>query len=245
MLVKPKAKSQWKEAEVQPAPDGHRRVFYLTGAQFGVSDIALQRIKVARFSDLNDPFELLGVDRTDLKDRAALREQTKAINEQTGLICFSASWKNPVLWGHYAEKHSGICMGFDVPDSHLQKVIYAERLNSLNKDKRTGEPKLTADDLDRLRRTKFKDWAYEEEMRLFVPLGALKSESGKYFYPFSDDLSLREVVLGARCEIGIDAIRRLVDSRTTVQKARLAFRSFSVVPDRQASRIRIRERASG
>jgi hypothetical protein len=232
-------------AEVEPPPPDHRRVFYLTGAQFAVSDIALQRIKIARFSDLNDPFELLGVDRSDLENRSALLKQTKDIDEQSGLICFSGSWKNPVLWGHYAEKHTGICMGFDVPESSLHEVVYAESMDSLKKDKKTGEPKLTANDLDRLKRTKFKDWAYEEEMRMFVPLGAMKSESGKYFYPFSKQLSLREVVLGARCEIKLEAIRRIVDSRTTVQKARLAFRSFSVVPHKNASRIRIETNASG
>ena len=37
------------------------RVYYLTGAQFALSNLALRRIKNARFGDLNDPFELLGV----------------------------------------------------------------------------------------------------------------------------------------------------------------------------------------
>ena len=38
------------------------RVYYLTGAPFALSNLALRRIKIARFEDLNDPFELLGVD---------------------------------------------------------------------------------------------------------------------------------------------------------------------------------------
>jgi len=31
------------------------RVYYLTGAQFAISKLALRRIKIARFKDLNDP----------------------------------------------------------------------------------------------------------------------------------------------------------------------------------------------
>jgi hypothetical protein len=37
------------------------RVFYLTGAQFALSNLALRRVKISRFEDLNDPFELLGI----------------------------------------------------------------------------------------------------------------------------------------------------------------------------------------
>ena len=35
------------------------RVYYLTGAQFALNNIALRRLKIARIEDLNDPFELL------------------------------------------------------------------------------------------------------------------------------------------------------------------------------------------
>jgi len=80
------------------------RVYYLTGEQFGLSNLALRRLKVARFEDLNDPFELLGVDIGDRAIRTALRATKKQINDTKGLICFSRSWKNPLMWGHYAEK---------------------------------------------------------------------------------------------------------------------------------------------
>ena len=35
------------------------RLYHLTIAEHAVSDIALGRLKVARFSDLNDPFEVI------------------------------------------------------------------------------------------------------------------------------------------------------------------------------------------
>ena len=86
------------------------RVFYLTGAQYGISNIALRRIKVSRFSELNDPFELLGVSLADKAKRKAFRLTKEKIDKSKGLICFSRNWRNPVLWGHYAEKHTGIAL---------------------------------------------------------------------------------------------------------------------------------------
>ncbi len=229
--------SQEKALAGNSPPDGFKRVYYLTPAQFAISNVALRRVKVARFSDLNDPFELLGVDRSNVKNRHALRKKTGKINDETGLLCFSKSWSNPVLWGHYGERHAGICMGFDVFEDHLHEVEYEESLGQVKRDSKTGELVLTTKDIDRIMRTKFKDWKYEQEMRFFVKLSRLQDEAGKFFYPLSKKLVLRELILGPKCEIGIDAVRRLVDTSVTVQKARLAFRKFAVVVDKKASMI--------
>jgi hypothetical protein len=59
-------------------------------------------------------------------------------------------------------------------------------------------------------------------------------EDGSYFYPFSNDLALREVILGPLCSLPVDPIRSLVNSTyqlVDVRKARLAFKWFKVVPD--------------
>ena len=79
------------------------RVYNLTGAQFAVSNLALRRIKIARFRDLNDPFELLGVNLAAKNYRLAFRSTKEEIDKDQGIICFSKHWKNPLLWGHYAE----------------------------------------------------------------------------------------------------------------------------------------------
>lgn len=103
------------------------RVYYLTGAAFALSNLALRRVKVSRFSDLNDPFELLAVDLGDKDHRKAFRTTKDKINADKGLICLSESWSNPLLWGHYAEKHTGIALGFEIPEKLLNPVIYAEK----------------------------------------------------------------------------------------------------------------------
>jgi len=128
------------------------------------------------------------VNLTDRGRRAAFRTSKDEINRDKGLICFSKSWKNPLLWGHYAEKHTGIGLGFDVPDYLLAPVIYSKRLLKIENDPKTKQPILTEEIVDKLLRTKFYDWKYEDEMRLFVRLDHNTVESGMYFYSFSPDL---------------------------------------------------------
>jgi Protein of unknown function (DUF2971) len=215
------------------------RVYYLTGAQFALSNLALRRIKIARFEDLNDPFELLGVDVGDKEHRATFRARKEQINASKGLICFSKSWSNPLIWGHYAEKHTGICLGFDVPAKLLAPVIYAKRLLKMKIDPKTRKPKPTEKAVNQLLRTKFFDWKYEDEMRLFVELDDGTVESGKYFYSFSEDLILREIILGPRCELPIEGVRNIVaefKSPVAVLKSRIAFTRFEVLKNKVASR---------
>ena len=214
------------------------RVFYLTGAQFALSNIALRRLKISRFEDLNDPFELLGINVGDPKHRAAFRATRQEINKTKGLICLSRTWSNPLMWGHYAESHAGICLGFDVPDKLLSPVIYAKRLLKMEIDPATKLAKPTESVVNQLLRTKFHDWKYEDEMRLFVELDPKTIESGKYFYSFSEDSVLRQVILGPKCELPIDSIRSLVSTfnpPAEVLKSRIAFTRYKVVESRSLS----------
>jgi hypothetical protein len=44
-----------------------------------------------------------------------------------GVCCFSTSFKNPLLWSHYGDKHNGICIGYNLernPLPIIEKVEY-------------------------------------------------------------------------------------------------------------------------
>ena len=71
-----------------------RRVYYLTGAMTGIACIAMQRLKVSRFSDLNDPFELMGVNVNNKLVRKAFIATRDKLNQTKGLICFTQDWKS-------------------------------------------------------------------------------------------------------------------------------------------------------
>jgi hypothetical protein len=211
------------------------QLFNLTTAEFAISNIALRRIKISRIADLNDPFELLPINMRDKTLRAAARQTRDQIAETRGVICFSRDWSNPVLWSHYADKHRGIALGFEVTDRFAIPVTYEKALSKIEIDQlmTAADP---SEDLGRmLLATKFDDWRYEREFRVFVDLTQHKSEGGLYFCYFDQHLALTSIILGARCEIPISQVRELVSaypSKVHVKRARIAFTKFAVTENR-------------
>lgn len=211
------------------------RVFHFVSAEHGLDDIRRRRVKIATLTELNDPFELFGV---SLQDEA-LRHDLRSVKEQlattVGLLCFSRDWDNPVLWSHYAARHSGLCLGFDVPDGHLHEISYSRRRVVVE----TEQLKTHAIDRAALMRflfTKYSHWRYEAEVRMFVNLRDIVPENGLYFGQFADELRLVTVIVGAQSNVTRLALRdALGDLAPSVKvlKARLAFRTFRVVRQRQ------------
>lgn len=114
-------------AAIPPPDASFLRLYHLTSAEFAVSDIGLGHLKVARFSDLNDPFELMALNLRESRTRKVVREFKDAYDSKTGLLCFSSDWTSPVLWSHYAAKHSGICLGFDLQRGLAEEVQYDDK----------------------------------------------------------------------------------------------------------------------
>jgi hypothetical protein len=198
--------------------------------------VALQRLKIARIADLNDPFELQAA---NVGGNASFKEMMRAwrndLQKDKGLLCFSRHWYNPVLWSHYADKHRGICLGFALSDRLAIEVTYVrERIPA--PVARDGNIALNTQYVDQLLTTKFEHWAYESEVRVFLQLDHTTAEHGLFFYEFSRELSLEEVILGPLCELSLESVRRLV-ARTKpdvhVLRARLADKFFNVVPDEE------------
>jgi len=206
------------------------RVFHFRNAQFGIKSLRERRLKIARITKLNDPFEFLGMELSDCRFRKDIHAAQNKFSKSTGILCFSASWRNPVQWTHYAEQHSGIAMGFDVPDELLSKIHYVtERLPAIAPvDSATMKRCLT---------TKFAHWSYEEEYRRFIRLAFATRENGFYFLPFSDDLRLKEVIVGPKSRLSrlevIDALGELAPE-VTVFKSRPAYKTFRVVKNQNA-----------
>lgn len=199
------------------------RVYHFLNEQFGLKDLKERRLKVAQIMDLNDPFEFLGVDLTNKDLRRALKETKQELSKSNGLLCFSRNWTNPLLWGHYADKHKGLCLGVEIPDAHLAEVEYvSERL--------PAPPAIDEPFIKKLLLTKFKHWQYEKEYRVFVSL--TDEINGYYYADFSDSLRLKQVIVGDQSSITraqlSDTLGDLVND-VEVFKARAAFRSFEVV----------------
>lgn len=243
MPMRPELREEWDAAGygrkmgsacvVPPPPNGILRVYHLTSAEFAINDIALGRMKVARFSDLNDPFELKALNFGGKIARRAAEKFRTDYDHHTGLLCFSRNWTNPVLWSHYGAKHRGICLGFNVEKDLLEEVQYKDQRPLRNLD--DADPnQMTNHDLNLLRRTKYKHWEYEEEFRHFVSIDECIREGRLHFREFGHSIVLIEVILGYQCDLSLDVVRRLTGAHcqdATTFKARLAFKTFDVVPD--------------
>lgn len=211
-------------------------LFNLSSAEYAISNIALGRIKISRIGDLNDPFELLPFNIQDKKLRAAARLTRDHIAETRGVLCFSRNWFNPVLWSHYADKHRGMALGFEVRDRFAIPVSYEKTLTEVEIDQLASSPDPAKDFGRVLLATKFEDWRYENEFRIFVDLTQHESEGGLYFCYFDSDLVLTSVVLGARCSVPIGQVRKLVSQyphKVRVTQARMAFTKYEVTEDKR------------
>ena len=232
--VKAGYQSTMGSAEVVPPPKDPAfiRVYHFTTSEFAISDIGLARLKVARFSDLNDPFELLAPRYSDPERRAAIREFKRDYDAVTGLLCFSRNWTNPILWSHYAAKHTGVCLGFDLRRSCGHIVQYEP--SRLQQELESREKTAVPDEFKEvLIKTKFKHWEYEEEIRFIIPLEKATKEGVLHFFEFNEDLKLSEVVLGSLCTMNISKIRSLVSKiyeNVKTFQSRLALKTFNIVP---------------
>lgn len=208
------------------------RVYHFLSLKYGLEDLVKRRLKIARINELNDPFELLGVSLSDSVIRRTFQKRKEEFSREHGLLCFSRDWQNPVQWSHYADKHGGLCLGFDVPNQWVKRVVYCKRRIKTSNDQ-TFTRHLPLDDFaTSILFTKFSHWSYEKEMRAVVPLQVCNLENGLYFEGFSDRLKLQEVIIGAASTITRSEVRSVLGkfaTSITARKARLAFRSFRVV----------------
>jgi Protein of unknown function (DUF2971) len=205
------------------------RVYHFVNKQYGLENIRKRRLKISRLAELNDPFEFLGADLSHQESRKALVATKAKLSKTRGLICFSRLWDNPVLWGHYADKHRGICLGFDIPEASLNKVIY---VNS-----RLPWPTVPDEEfMKQLLFTKFNHWSYENEYRSYTSLSDKIDDL--YFLDFSENLKLVEVIVGLESDISrLELTHSLGDLSASVKvcKARAAFKSFSIVENKNSA----------
>jgi hypothetical protein len=208
----------------------HMLVYHYLAAEWALDDLRKRRVKIATFDDLNDPFELLVFNMSDKNLREKLTQFKEKEARKYGFLCFSRSWKNPVLWSHYADKHRGFCLGFIVRDDMAKEISYIKRRLVLD-IKTVGEK-----DMHQLLWTKYKGWSYEEEVRLYARLQRPDGSTTFYFHDFDNDVQLKEIIAGPLCSVAKatiqDAIGGSVGS-VRIVKARLAFQTFEVVENLQ------------
>lgn len=213
------------------------RLYYFTTAQFGLETIRDSRLKIARINESNDPFEFQGL-ALKRKDRRAWNKLKDKMGERFGLICMSQDWRHPMLWGHYADKHQGLCLGFDVTEKGMfRKVDYFVERPTLNEFGRKSLADLDTDKIIDILFMKFAAWSYETEYRAVRMLEEEEHDlvNDRYFLPLSRGLNLVQVIVGARSLVTRDRLAGVLGSRkdtVTSFKTRAGFRDFEVIENK-------------
>ena len=203
-------------------------VYYFTSEEYGLINLENKHLKVSDFSNLNDPFELLGIEMSDKDVRAAVQFEKSQIAKTKGLLCFSENKYDPVQWAHYGDSHKGVCLGFEIPETNLKQVNYvSSRLAKSTLDDPNKHEKLLT--------TKFKHWAYEQERRLIVNLSSQIS-NGLVFEDFSADMTLKEIYIGCKSDLTFSDIQKKYESdgeKVVIKHTRPAFKDFRIVWDKK------------
>lgn len=202
-----------------------------------IDDLRHRRLKISVLSDLNDPFELLSTELRSRGHRQVFSSFRDDFATRYGILSFSRSWQNPLLWSHYAEKHKGICLGFYVPrDSNsLMPISYTGRRLVGIVERVIDRHKFDEAAMRRVLRTKFEDWRYEKEARIFTRLEDRDATTGLYFADFQPKLRLQQVILGPRFAESTQELLELIKGfgkQVSIIQSRLAFRSFRVIRNR-------------
>jgi hypothetical protein len=209
--------------------DSPERLYHFTTAEHALSDLHHRHLKIAQFDDLNDPFELKSVNLCDPVlaqtfdgiEEIGFEGFKAGIARQWGVLCFSEEKTDVLQWAHYAERHKGICLGFNVTEGQgkFGRVKYeTERFPFPQKPDMDFSWKLLS--------TKSKVWEYEREWRVFLELkeGVSNERAGRvlYFAEFGPELVLQEVILGAASKTSVsDVLQAMQGYSETVRVSRM------------------------
>lgn len=113
-------------------------------------------------------------------------------NKRMGITCFSINEYNPILWGNYTNKGSGVCISFDTNSDKvffrdLYPILYIESLPQIRFDFTKMD-----DGLRNFYTLKNKIWENQKEYRLF------RHKQGLAQY---NPNSIKEIIFGSRTDI--------------------------------------------
>ncbi len=210
------------------------RVFKFLPSGYGLVAIQDRRLKISTFESTNDPFEFLPFDLSRRGYRWAVEQARKRLGNGNGMICFSGDWRSPVIWAHYAEGHGGMCLEFELADfidTRTGGEPFGRPVNYIQHPFPFDDPP-TGETYERMVYTKFADWSYEKEVRVWTT--ATDKDGDHYYMGFGHNLVLHRVLLGVGCPLAEAEIDRAVGpyaSPVAIEKVRRSYNKFQMEID--------------
>lgn len=135
-----------------------------------------------------------------------LLPQLKEIRNKALVSCFSARNDSILMWGHYADKHKGICIGYKRPKQDFYDVEYTTERTKfplydlacivasyvLFDEKPSLDSEMVLKKGLKAFLTKSKDWEYEKEIRCLFSLTNnqrfINIGEGKFLYEMPNEI---------------------------------------------------------
>lgn len=138
------------------------------------------------------------------------------------------------MWAHYAQKHYGVCLGFDLPEEGrvYNKIDYNTKRLQFVLDHTKRLSGFDEQFVEAMCFTKAAEWGYEREYRCMSRLEERDPITGFYYVDFGPNLLLREVILGQRNATPVGQVAKIAgrfSHAVSVFKARAAFNEFAIV----------------
>ncbi|WP_165595557.1 DUF2971 domain-containing protein [Methylovorus sp. MM2] len=210
--------------------------------KWGLAALKDQRLKQAIITELNDPFEHIGVDLSDKNIRKSFITLRTELAKSFGIICMSEKMSNPLLWSHYTDKHKGLCLAFDFsksPQDLLLPVNYLDQRIPMDKNKlRHFLTKASIPETMEKLLAKFSDWRYEKEVRFYASLTEKDPITGHYYLGFNKMAYLSKVYIGAEAKVSKADMEFAMSAfpNVEVEKVRIGFQNFEIVRQQDKSR---------
>ncbi len=217
------------------------RLYRFMGLKNALKSIEERRFRVGRLLELNDPFEwrfgVMGiVSDKEIFVNPLIKSFLEEIHSERGILCFSETAEDSVLWSHYADGHRGVAFEVDhfLDPDRVGKVKYSNKLPLVDV-KRLHQKEGVNEYLEELLKVlplrKARGWEYEKEYRVYIDISKCETSGGHYFLEIPENF-LTRVILGVRCEIDENYVRRALKNAglkdTEVVRAKMDKYSYSI-----------------
>ena len=141
----------------------------------GLIDLTMTFAQAQTFIDRNYPYEdahsrlLRAIDL--MKREREFAEYQKnmlgSIRSQSGVCCFSRERDVSLMWGHYADSHRGIVIGFNIDPVNLAPFLMVQPVRYVHAIETKNYHSDRERIIDHWILTKSDKWEYEQEVRAF------------------------------------------------------------------------------
>jgi hypothetical protein len=210
------------------AQDVPMKVYYFTSEDTAIKILTGWRLRISQFGDMNDPFELAGV---NLGTAEAWERLLDHFKEKIGVLCFSQDWQNPLMWSHYGDRHRGCCIEFDLVGVEAREPHYVAAQREFTPEPRDllSDPAGAEALFDRILRTKFKAWDYEREMRVLVQLEEPDPIDHRFYRELDERITARRVFTGTRCSVSPQLVASATERGLAISPTVMSPTEFKVI----------------